>query len=58
MNTEISKAKEEADEMQKHNTPFDRDHPNLQVASMRFADQPDLKNYILKVCCWSTIQLL
>lgn len=54
MNTEISQAKEEAEEMQKnlwqHSSPFDRDQPKLQVANMRFADQPDLKNYILKVC--------
>lgn len=52
MNTEIFQAKEEADKMQKqlrqHTPPFDRDHSNLQMASMRFADQPDLKNYILK----------
>lgn len=56
LNTEISQAKEEADTMQKQlwrHGPFDPENPNLQVASMRFADQPDLKNYILKVC-WIT----
>lgn len=52
MNTEISKAKEVADELQRQLrrcTLFEPDHPNLQVSSLGFVDQPDLKNYISKV---------
>ena len=60
MNSEISKAKEVANELQKQlrlRTLFDPDHPDLQVSSVGFVDQPDLKNYISKVCCWSKSQL-
>jgi hypothetical protein len=59
MNTEISKAKEVADELQEQllrRTLFEPDNPNLQVSSMGFVDQPDLKNYMSKVS-WSNTQL-
>lgn len=60
MNTEISKAKEVADELQKQlrqRTLFEPGHPNLQVSSPGFVDQSDLKNYIAKVG-WSKTQLI
>lgn len=52
MNTEISKAKEVADELQnqlRRHTLYEPDHPNFQIASLGFVQQPDVKNYILKV---------